>query len=165
MTLREQIMRSSGLLVEEETSYLDKLKKLINGEAAAAIQYKYASKAIIGPNQSYLVKHFEEHSKEEWGHYDLLVDALMERGGHPELEIDKAITNALPETKELTDYSSEYLRKFFADAEENAIREYKAFYEEIKDGADTQDLADIISGIISDERDHRLDFVRIKEGE
>ena len=66
MTLREQILRNAGLLLEDEgeqraaesTSYLDGLKKLINAEAAAAIQYKIAADAIVGPNQSYLVEHF-----------------------------------------------------------------------------------------------------------
>ena len=171
MTLREQILRNSGLLIEDENeqeeqklSYIDTLKKLINGEAAAAIQYKFAADAITGPDQSYLVEHFEEHAKEEWGHYSELVAALMERGGHPDLSLAKILSDASPATKELTEYSSEYLRKFFADAEDAAINAYQAFYDEIKDGADTKDLADIINSIISDEREHKLDFTRIKEG-
>jgi len=169
MTLREQILRNAGLLVEDENeqeeqklSYIDTLKKLINGEAAAAIQYKFAADAITGPDQSYLVDHFEEHAKEEWGHYSELVAALMERGGHPDLSLAKILSDANPVTNELTEYSSEYLRKFFADAEEAAIKAYQAFYDEIKDGEDTKDLADIINGIISDEREHKLDFTRIK---
>ena len=117
MTLREQILRNAGLLVEDEneqekSSYLDTLKKLINGEAAAAIQYKFAADAIVGADQSYLVDHFEEHAKEEWGHYSELVAALMERGGHPDLSLAKILSDASPATKELTEFSSEYLRKF-----------------------------------------------------
>ena len=170
MTLREQILRNAGLLVEDENeqekpSYLDTLKKLINGEAAAAIQYKFAADAIVGPNQSYLVDHFEEHAKEEWGHYSELVAALMERGGHPDLSLAKILSDASPATKELTEFSSEYLRKFFADAEDAAIKAYQAYYDEIKDGQDTKDLADIINGIISDEREHKLDFTRISGSE
>ena len=170
MTLREQILRNAGLLLEDEgeqraaesTSYLDGLKKLINAEAAAAIQYKIAADAIVGPNQSYLVEHFNEHASEEWEHYTQLVQALMERGGHPDLTIAKIISDANPATKELSSFSSDDLRKFFIDAEEGAIKAYQAYYDEIKDGADTKDLADIINGIISDEREHKLDFERIK---
>ena len=173
MTLREQILRNAGLLIEDEgeqraaesTSYLDGLKKLINAEAAAAIQYKIAADAIVGPNQSYLVEHFNEHAKEEWGHYTQLVQALMERGGHPDLTIAKIISSASPATKELSSFSSDDLKQFFIEAEEGAIEAYQAYYDEIKDGADTKDLADIINGIISDEREHKLDFERIKEGE
>ena len=173
MTLREQILRNAGLLLEDEgeqraaesTSYLDGLKKLINAEAAAAIQYKIAADAIVGPNQSYLVEHFNEHASEEWEHYTQLVQALMERGGHPDLTIAKIISDANPATKELSSFSSDDLRKFFIDAEEGAIKAYQAYYDEIKDGADTKDLADIINGIISDEREHKLDFERIKEEE
>ena len=173
MTLREQILRNAGLLLEDEgeqravesTSYLDELKKLINAEAAAAIQYKIAADAIVGPNQSYLVEHFNEHASEEWEHYTQLVQALMERGGHPDLTIAKIISSADPATKELSSFSSDDLRQFFIEAEDGAIRAYQAYYDEIKDGADTKDLADIINGIISDEREHKLDFERIKEGE
>ena len=170
MTLREQILRNAGLLLEddgeqraaESTSYLDKLKKLINAEAAAAIQYKIAADAIVGPNQSYLVEHFNEHASEEWEHYTQLVQALMERGGHPDLTIAKIISDADPATKELSSFSSDDLRQFFIEAEDGAIKAYQAYYDEIKDGADTKDLADIINGIISDEREHKLDFERIK---
>ena len=173
MTLREQILRNAGLLLEDEgeqravesTSYLDELKKLINAEAAAAIQYKIAADAIVGPNQSYLVEHFNEHASEEWEHYTQLVQALMERGGHPDLTIAKIISSADPATKELSSFSSDDLRQFFIEAEDGAIRAYQAYYDEIKDGADTKDLADIINGIISDEREHKLDFERIKEKE
>lgn len=170
MTLREQILRNAGLLLEddgeqratESTSYLDGLKKLINAEAAAAIQYKIAADAIVGPNQSYLVEHFNEHASEEWEHYTQLVQALMERGGHPDLTIAKIISDANPATKELSSFSSDDLKQFFIEAEEGAIKAYQAYYDEIKDGADTKDLADIINGIISDEREHKLDFERIK---
>ena len=171
MTLREQILRNAGLLIEddeqrtaESTSYLDKLKKLINAEAVAAIQYKFAADAIVGPNQSYLVEHFNEPAGEEWDHYSELVKALMERGGHPELNLSKVLSEADPSTNELSDYTSESLRQFFIEAEEGAIKSYQAYYDEIKDGADTKDLADIINGIISDEREHKLDFTRVKEG-
>ena len=170
MTLREQILRNAGLLIEddeqraaESTSYLDGLKKLINAEAVAAIQYKIAADAIIGPNQSYLVEHFNEHTEEEWKHYSELVKALMERGGHTELNLSKTLSDANPETKEITSFQSDDLRKFFIDAEEGAIRAYQAYYNEIEDK--DKDLADIINGIISDEREHKLDFTRIKESD
>lgn len=170
MTLREQILRNAGLLIEdddeqrtaESTSYLDKLKKLINAEAVAAIQYKFAADAIVGPNQSYLVEHFNEHAGEEWDHYSELVKALMERGGHPELNLSKVLSEADPSTNELSEYTSESLRQFFIEAEEGAIKSYQAFYDEIEEK--DKDLADIINGIISDEREHKLDFTRVKEG-
>ncbi len=163
MTLRESILKNSGLLFEEEDTYLDKLKKLINGEAVAAMQYKIAANAIIGPEQSYLVNHFNEHSEEEWGHYTQLVTALMERDGKTELNLEKTISEASPSTKELSDYSSESLRKFFIETEQDAIDAYQAFYDEIEEK--DKDLADIINGIISDEREHKLDFTRIREND
>ena len=57
------------------------------------------------------------------------------------------------------------MKQFFIEAEDGAIKAYQAYYDEIKDGADTKDLADIINGIISDEREHKLDFERIKGGD
>lgn len=168
MTLREQILRSAGLLTEDEQvgegrDYLDKLKKLINAEAVAAIQYKFAADSIIGPNQSYLVEHFNEHAGEEWDHYSELVKALMEREKHADLNLNKVISDANPATKELSSFESEDLRQFFIEAEEGAIKAYQAFYNEIEDK--DPDLADIINGIISDEREHKLDFTRMKEGQ
>ena len=170
MTLREQILRNAGLLIEdddeqraaESTSYLDELKKLINAEAVAAIQYKFAADAIVGPNQSYLVEHFNEHAGEEWGHYSDLVKALMERGGHTELNLAKTLSDSNPATKELESFKSDDLRKFFVEAEEGAIKAYQAYLEKIEN--EDKDLADIITGIISDEREHKLDFTRIEGG-
>lgn len=145
----------------ESNNYIDDLKKLINGEATAAIQYKFASDSMVGSNQSYLRSHFEEHFNEEWGHYTQLVEALMERGGEADSTLQSLISSALPETVEIDSYDSEYLREFFIDAERNAIKAYQKFYNSIED--EDPDLADIISGIISDERAHKLDFERMTQ--
>ena len=136
------------------------MKKLINGEATAAIQYKFASDSMIGDNQSYLRSHFEEHVTEEWGHYTQLVEALMERGGEADSTLEALISSALPETEEIESFDSEYLREFFISAEKNAIKAYQKFYNSIED--EDPDLADIVSGIISDERAHKLDFERME---
>ena len=144
----------------ESNNYIDDLKKLINGEATAAIQYKFASDSMVGSDQSYLRSHFEEHFNEEWGHYTQLVEALMERGGEADSTLQSLISSALPETVEIDSYDSEYLREFFIEAERNAIKAYQKFYNSIED--EDPDLADIISGIISDERAHKLDFERME---
>lgn len=144
----------------ESNNYIDDLKKLINGEATAAIQYKFASDSMVGSDQSYLRSHFEEHFNEEWGHYTQLVEALMERGGEADSTLQSLISSSLPETVEIDSYDSEYLREFFIDAERNAIKAYQKFYNSIED--EDPDLADIISGIISDERAHKLDFERME---
>lgn len=147
----------------ESSNYLDDLKKLINGEATAAIQYKYASDSLVGENQSYLQSHFDEHFTEEWGHYTQLVQALMERGGEADMTIEALTSNALPNTVEIESFDTDYLREFFISAEKEAIKEYQRFYNTIEDK--DPDLADIVSGIISDERGHKLDFERLVKGE
>lgn len=152
-------MREAYKEEKESYNYIDNLKKLINGEATAAIQYKFASDSMVGNNQSYLRSHFEEHFNEEWGHYTQLVEALMERDGEADSTLQSLISDALPETVEIDSYDSEYLREFFIDAERNAIKAYQEFYNSIED--EDPDLADIISGIISDERAHKLDFERM----
>ena len=153
-------MREAYKEERESVNYLEDLKKLINGEATAAIQYKFASDSMIGDNQSYLRSHFEEHVTEEWGHYTQLVEALMERGGEADSTLEALISSALPETEEIESFDSEYLREFFISAERNAIKAYQKFYNSIED--EDPDLADIISGIISDERAHKLDFERME---
>lgn len=153
-------MREAYKEERESTNYLEDLKKLINGEATAAIQYKFASDSMIGDNQSYLRSHFEEHVTEEWGHYTQLVEALMERGGEADSTLEALISSALPETEEIESFDSEYLREFFISAERNAIKAYQKFYNSIED--EDPDLADIVSGIISDERAHKLDFERME---
>ena len=117
---------------------------------------------MIGDNQSYLRSHFEEHVTEEWGHYTQLVEALMERGGEADSTLEALISSALPETEEIESFDSEYLREFFISAERNAIKAYQKFYNSIED--EDPDLADIVSGIISDERAHKLDFERMVQG-
>ena len=149
-------MREAYKEERESVNYLEDLKKLINGEATAAIQYKFASDSMIGDNQSYLRSHFEEHVTEEWGHYTQLVEALMERGGEADSTLEALISSALPETEEIESFDSEYLRDFFISAERNAIKAYQKFYNSIED--EDPDLADIVSGIISDERVEKLDF-------
>lgn len=139
--------------------YLDDLKKLINGEAVAAIQYKIAADNIVGPDQSYFVEHFAEHSDDEWSHYTQLVSALMQREGEAESSLVNIINEAIPETEEIELFDSEYLRGFFTRAEENAIEAYQDFYDRIE--KQDADLADLIIGIIHDERDHKLDMIRI----
>ena len=153
-------MREAYKEERESVNYLEDLKKLINGEATAAIQYKFASDSMVGDNQSYLRSHFEEHVTEEWGHYTQLVEALMERGGEADSTLEALISSALPETEEIESFDSEYLREFFISAERNAIKAYQKFYNSIED--EDPDLADIVSGIISDERAHKLDFERME---
>ena len=153
-------MREAYKEERESVNYLEDLKKLINGEATAAIQYKFASDSMIGDNQSYLRSHFEEHVTEEWGHYTQLVEALMERGGEADSTLEALISSALPETEEIESFDSEYLREFFISAERNAIKAYQKFYNSIEN--EDPDLADIVSGIISDERAHKLDFERME---
>ena len=153
-------MREAYKEERESVNYLEDLKKLINGEATAAIQYKFASDSMIGDNQSYLRSHFEEHVTEEWGHYTQLVEALMERGGEADSTLEALISSALPETEEIESFDSEYLREFFISAERNAIKAYQKFYNSIED--EDPDLADIVSGIISDERAHKHDFERME---
>ena len=155
-------MREAYKEERESVNYLEDLKKLINGEATAAIQYKFASDSMVGDNQSYLRSHFEEHVTEEWGHYTQLVEALMERGGEADSTLEALISSALPETEEIESFDSEYLREFFISAEKNAIKAYQKFYNSIED--EDPDLADIVSGIISDERAHKLDFERMVQG-
>ena len=155
-------MREAYKEERESVNYLEDLKKLINGEATAAIQYKFASDSMIGDNQSYLRSHFEEHVTEEWGHYTQLVEALMERGGEADSTLEALISSALPETEEIESFDSEYLREFFISAERNSIKAYQKFYNSIED--EDPDLADIVSGIISDERAHKLDFERMVQG-
>ena len=153
-------MREAYKEERESVNYLEDLKKLINGEATAAIQYKFASDSMVGDNQSYLRSHFEEHVTEEWGHYTQLVEALMERGGEADSTLEALISSALPETEEIESFDSEYLREFFISSERNAIKAYQKFYNSIED--EDPDLADIVSGIISDERAHKLDFERME---
>lgn len=150
---------------EEErvsSNYLEVLKSLINGEATIALQYKYASDSLVGENQSYLKSQFDEHFTEEWEHYTQLVQALMERGGEADMTIEALTSNALPKTVEIKSFDTDYLREFFISAEKEAIKEYQRFYNAIEDK--DPDLADIVSGIISDERGHKLDFDRMMNG-
>ena len=153
-------MREAYKEERESVNYLEDLKKLINGEATAAIQYKFAADSMVGDNQSYLRSHFEEHVTEEWGHYTQLVEALMERGGEADSTLEALISSALPETEEIESFDSEYLREFFISAERKAIKAYQKLYNSIED--EDPDLADIVSGIISDERAHKLDFERME---
>lgn len=158
----EDIVAVPAVEEEEEVAELDyliDLAKLANGEAAAAIQYKVAAEAILGANQSYLAGHFGEHADEEWGHYEKLNAALMQRGSKVDGTIANMLNDALPATEELTSFDSEYLRDFFERAEDNAIKAYQEFYEKIEEA--DKDLADIINGIIADERDHKLDMTRL----
>lgn len=141
---------------------LDTLKQLINGELAAAIQYKIAAESLVGTgNFAYIQSHCAEHSEEEFDHYQLLVAALMQRGGSADLTIQASVNDALPATEELESADVSYIKSFFARAEDNAIKAYVAFHEEIKDS--DPGLDDIILGIIEDEREHKLDFTRVDE--
>ena len=139
---------------------LDTLKQLINGELAAAIQYKIAAESLVGnDNFDYIKSHCEEHSEEEFGHYQLLVAALMQRDGSADYKIQSAVDAALPATEELENTEVAYIRDFFARAEDNAIDAYMSFHESIKE--EDTDIDDIILGIVEDEREHKLDFTRI----
>lgn len=143
---------------------LDTLKQLINGELAAAIQYKIAAESLVGTgNFAYIQSHCAEHSEEELDHYQLLVAALMQRGGSADLTVQALVSDALPVTEELESADVIYIKNFFARAEDNAIKAYLDFHEEIKDS--DPDLDDIILGIVEDEREHRLDFTRIDENQ
>ena len=147
----------------EEKDHIEELKRLINGEAVAAIQYTMAYNAIRGKNQSYLVSHFTEHAQEEWGHYASLVAALMEREGSTEPNLIRTVNDALPATEELKSFDSEYLRDFFKRSEENAIQAYISYHDKIE--TKDKDLADLVLGIIADEKEHKLDMTRVEPDE
>lgn len=141
---------------------LDKLRKLINGELVAAIQYKILAEALTGgENFDYVKKHCEEHYEEEMGHYSQLVSALMQRGGTPDCDLKVIHEDALPPTSELSEYSSDAASRFFIDAENSAIQEYTDYHDLIKDS--DPDLDDLIVGILAEEKEHKLDFVRLHE--
>ena len=143
---------------------LSTLKQLINGELTAAIQYKIAAESLAGTgNFAYIQSHCAEHSEEELDHYQLLVAALMQREGSADLTVQALVSDALPATEELESADVSYIKNFFARAEDNAIRAYLDFHEEIKDS--DPDLDDIILGIVEDEREHKLDFTRIDENQ
>ena len=94
---------------------LDTLKQLINGELAAAIQYKIAAESLVGTgNFAYIQSHCAEHSEEEFDHYQLLVAALMQRGGSADLTIQASVNDALPATEELESADVNYIKSFFA---------------------------------------------------
>ena len=144
----------------ENKEYLQDLKKLINGEMVAAMQYKIIADSIVGDkNLSYIQSHCDEHYQEELGHYTMLVNALMQREDNIELNLSSIVGEALPETEEMTSNSCLDVAEFFSRSEDNAINAYLEFHEKIKDI--DPDLDDIITGIISDERDHKLDFDRV----
>ena len=141
---------------------IDDLIKLINGELAAAIQYKIAAESLVGSrNFNYIKEHCEEHFEEEMDHYQQLVAALMQRGGSADTTIAGAVEKALPTTEELESAETDYIRDFFIRTEDAAIKAYLEFHEAIKD--EDPDLDDIIMGIVSDEREHKLDFARLTE--
>lgn len=144
----------------ENKEYLQDLKKLINGEMVAAMQYKIIADSIVGDkNLSYVQSHCDEHYQEELGHYTLLVNALMQREGSVEFNLSSLVGEALPETEEMTSNNCTDAAEFFSRSEDAAINAYLEFHEKIKDV--DPDLDDIITGIISDERDHKLDFDRV----
>lgn len=158
-TWRDNNYFSRFVEAEESAQYIDDLKKLINGEAVAAIQYKFAAESLVGKNLDYLQGHFSEHSEEEWGHYSQLVAALMQRFEEAEKNLIITINDAMPATNEITSFDAEYLREFFINAETEAIEAYQNFYNSIENV--DKDLADIINAIISGEREHKLDFTRM----
>ena len=134
---------------------IDDLVKLINGELAAAIQYKIAAESLVGSSSFNSMKeHCEEHFEEEMDHYQQLVAALMQRGGSADITISGAVEKALPVTEELESAETDYIRDFFIRTEDAAIKAYLEFHEAIKD--EDPDLDDIIMGIVSDEREHKL---------
>lgn len=144
----------------ENKEYLQDLKKLINGEMVAAMQYKIIADSIVGDkNLSYIQSHCEEHYQEELDHYTMLVNALMQREDNVELNLSTLVGEALPETVEMTSNNCMDAAEFFSRSEDAAINAYLEFHEKIKD--EDPDLDDIITGIISDERDHKLDFDRV----
>ena len=144
----------------ENKEYLQDLKKLINGEMVAAMQYKIIADSIVGDkNLSYIQSHCDEHYQEELDHYTMLVNALMQREDNVELNLSSLVGEALPETEEMTSNNCMDAAEFFSKTEDAAINAYLEFHEKIKDV--DPDLDDIITGIISDERDHKLDFDRV----
>lgn len=144
----------------ENKEYLQDLKKLINGEMVAAMQYKIIADSIVGDkNLSYIQSHCDEHYQEELDHYTMLVNALMQREDNIELNLSTLVGEALPETVEMTSNNCMDAAEFFSRSEDAAINAYLEFHEKIKDV--DPDLDDIITGIISDERDHKLDFDRV----
>ena len=87
----------------------------------------------------------------------------MEREGSTEPNLIRTVNDALPATEELKSFDSEYLRDFFKRSEENAIQAYISYHDKIE--AMDKDLADLVLGIIADEKEHKLDMTRVEPDE
>lgn len=143
----------------ERTELEHRLNALIGGELTAFLQYEFASHSVIGTDFDTCTNEFKQHADEERSHMNTLIECAIERDLSINQDLITVMQNATPNYELMSANSTDYLVKFHLNAEENAIKAYKEFYNEIKDEDIT--LANEIKSILHDEIEHRKDLKKI----
>jgi len=135
------------------------LNALIGSELAAFLQYEFAAEAVWGTDYDACATEFKKHADEERAHMNKLMQAATERDYTINTDMLYLLQHAKPAYKVMDGPKSSDLVAFHFQSEEEAITNYREFYEIVKDKDIT--LADIIKDIIADEIEHRKDLKKI----
>ena len=146
--------------VDSRASILSELEMAVNDEILAAFQYWTAYNASKGPGKFDADPVFEEHTKQEWDHVELLAQRIKELGGKFVTDPSKLRAHAAP-WHPVESCDVKYLVQLILDAEIQAVNKYERLAAMTKDVDPVTHK--IIVTILATEQEHRYEAQSLKD--
>lgn len=138
------------------------MNKLLGDELIAHMQYVIAAQFVKGKEGDRCFEEFEQHAKEEQEHFTNLLNYMVSEKMNVNSDLQTLITQSKSGYTKMTETDKKDLLEFHLKAEEDAIKAYKEFFEELdKEEKPDVKLLEIIRDIIKDEEEHKEDLEKI----
>ena len=144
----------------EDCEILKALEMAINDEILAAFQYWTAYHATKGPGKYDADPIFEEHTKQEWDHVEMLAQRIKELGGTFVTDPSQLRSHAAP-WYPVESGDVKYLAQLIYDAETQAVNKYQRLACMTKDK--DPGTYKIILEILTTEQEHQYELCKLKE--
>lgn len=138
------------------------LNKLLGDELIAHLQYEIAAKIVEGDESNECKKEFAQHAAEELEHFNKILDEMIKSELKVNSDLQTLISQCKSGYENMTEKDSKYLSEFHTKAEENAIKAYSEFIEELeKEEQPNTRLIATMREILKDEEEHKKDVSKI----
>lgn len=160
-TLEKDLRRESNLSfifedinLEYETKMIEIFNKSIQDEIYSALVYSIFAEKIIGSGANYIKKELQEHSTDEFNHYNKLIKYAGSHGLINKIQFTVPVISDLPEYKD-------EIVQYVQDLEIKAARDYKE-YSKIADKEGDTETRMFFETLMQEELKHYDDIACIK---
>lgn len=138
------------------------MNKLLGDELIAHMQYVIAAQIVKGKESDRCFEEFEQHAKEEQEHFTNLLAHMVSEKMNVNSDLQTLIIQSKSGYTKMSETDRKELLEFHLKGEENVIKAYNEFIEELeKDEKPDVKLLEVIREIVKDEEEHKEDLEKI----